>query len=617
MFCNKFSLPLAVLVLFLGVFGCSGALKHQSIIDKKLGMSYEEFYKNSHPDFEEEKKKQEAKSSKSTLEEVEPNLIPSLPNVSQILSLPQAPIKDKDRLVSLSVTEDIPLKDVLIELGRLADIELEIDPKIEGGIILRVKDKPLGQVIERISRLAQLRYSYQEGILSIENDSPFIKTYPLDFLNNTRSIETKTNINTALVKNSSSSGSTGTSNTISNSYNGDLWKSIENDLKQILSLTYNKVIPLAENIHSEEKGATGKSAASDIIDQYISINKQASLLSVYATEAQHKKIQYYLNQVKQSVSAQVLIEAKVVEVQLNDEFRAGIDWYKFANPFGNSIGLAQSYNIPSTNSLVSDPTTTPFQIGLFPKKVTPSGSIDANGVFSFSPTNLDALVKLTEYFGTTRTISSPRITAMNNQQAILSFITNQVYFTLKVDNNNTVSSSGTASNFATIDSTPNTVPIGVILTIQPSINTITNEVTMSVKPTISAITGNVSDPSIAFAIANNQISSSSSSSTTDVQSLIPIVEVKELDSLLKIKSGEVMVIGGLMQETANNIESGLPGVKNIPFLGNLFKSVDKATTITQTVIFLKATIVPSNYTPKEDKRFYNNFGRKFDHTPLF
>jgi type II secretory pathway component GspD/PulD (secretin) len=85
---------------------------------------------------------------------------------------------------------------------------------------------------------------------------------------------------------------------------------------------------------------------------------------------------------------------------------------------------------------------------------------------------------------------------------------------------------------------------------------------------------------------------------------------------MKIKSGEVMVIGGLMTEEAANTDNGVPGLSSIPLFGNLFKSVSKGSSVKQTVIFIKATIMPSNGAPVEDKHFYNDFSRKRDTHPL-
>jgi general secretion pathway protein D len=243
-----------------------------------------------------------------------------------------------------------------------------------------------------------------------------------------------------------------------------------------------------------------------------------------------------------------------------------------------------------------------IQLGVFNKGL----NIPLGTGADLPTTNLKAIVEAAQMFGTTRTLSSPRLNAMNNQQAILSFVQNQVYFTLKVDQSSsttattttTTGSSTAAVPTVTVNSTLNTVPIGIILTLQPSINLDTEEITMNIRPTITRTDGGVSDPAVAYILKQTNIT---------LDSTVPVVEVKELDSILKIKNGQVMVVGGMMEDSSANKDSGFPGLMKLPLLGNLFKTVSKVNSTTQTVIFIKATIVPSNRINKKDKDLYNNF----------
>jgi general secretion pathway protein D len=147
----------------------------------------------------------------------------------------------------------------------------------------------------------------------------------------------------------------------------------------------------------------------------------------------------------------------------------------------------------------------------------------------------------------------------------------------------------------------NSVPIGMILTLQPSINLQTQEITMNIRPTITKISdsaNSVVDPAVAF-IANQ--------SKITIDSSVPIVQVKELDSILKIKSGQIMVIGGMMEDQSSSKNSGMPYAMDVPVFGNLFKKVTRTNKLVQTVIFIKATKVATDNVSKKDKDFYNNF----------
>lgn len=578
-------------------------------IDPDIGLSRGKFKKellHQSKDKDEAKKSLDPVKAETDAKKEEP----AIPEYSDILATPPTEEAVSEKLVSLTVTEDVPIKDVLIELSRLADVDMEIDPGISGGIIFRVKDKPFKEVIKRIAELAGLRYHNQDGILHIERDTPYMVNYTVDFLNMVRSSSSNVSIDTKVLGNAGSTGnnnttgnnttanrtasgrtttpnnntstggnnqglSSGSTNSIVSNYEGDLWTSIEATLQSILAFKPSTL----------SVAGAGETALPATTTSY-NINKQAGVISVLATERQHKNIAAYLENVRKTASAQVLIEAKIVEVTLNEQYKSGIDWATLSNK-GPGIQLTGNF----TAGL--DKTTSDFiKIARLDK---------AN--------SLSSSVGLMDSFGVTRTLSSPRLHAINNQQAVLTFAENEVYFTLQVEEQKDNATDGQTT--LTVNSVLNSVPIGVILVLQPSINLDTQEITMNVRPTLSRVTGTVSDPGVDIIVARNQ----SDTSSTPIKSEIPVVEVRELDSILKIKSGEVMVIGGLMKEVNSNADKGVPGLNRVPMFGNLFKSVDKEDDIVETVIFIKATIIPSSSKVEEpDQHLYKTFTR--DPRPL-
>ena len=579
---------LRYLVIFLIttiVVACSE--KGRDVIDPAIDMSRKEYEHKLVP-------KKSSENDKPTSSE------PPLPDMSQILVTPQPPAIGKDKLVTLNITEAVPLKDVLIELGRLAEIDIEVDPRIMEGIILKVKDKPLAEVIDTISQLASLRYNYDKGILTILRDLPYLVTYHADFINMNRSNEGSVTVKSSLDGGGSgTSSNSGSSNKVTTTYDGDLWKSVQDDIKKMLE--YHKesasMPASAASAGMADQGinaqlvpakaaaapaaAKGAAAAAAGGGEGISINKQAGLITVIATERQHKEIQKYLNSVKATVSSQVLIEAKVVEVTLSDAYNTGVNWSIIDSKLG---GINTQYTATGGNA----------------SEITTVGVTKALSAV----TSLDALVTLTDQFGITRTLSSPRIQAMNNQEAVLSFVTNQVYFTISETVTPAVITGGvtTTPEKDVFTSTLHTVPIGFMLSLQPSINPDTNEITMNMRPTITRITGQVADPALSY------------TSGGKVTSNIPIVEAREMDSVLKIKSGQIMVIGGYIEDSTNNSDNGVPYAGSVPFAGNLFKSVSKNKTLKQTIIFVKATITPTSNVTAYDKKFYKDFTQ--DPNPL-
>lgn len=301
----------------------------------------------------------------------------------------------------------------------------------------------------------------------------------------------------------------------------------------------------------------------------------------------------FLRRIQDNASSQVLIEAKIVEVTLDDQFQSGIDWTKLGtnviNFSGNLSGLGTGANAPSSVA-----------------------------TFAINPGHdLDTAVKLTESFGTTRTLSSPRLHAINNQEAVMTFADNKVYFTISVTapTTTTTGTTSTTPTAPTVTSTAHTVPIGIIMSLQPSIDMEHNEVTLNVHPTLSRILDTVDDPGVSIAVAQAIAAlTATAQGTTGVQALagiksaVPEVEVRELDSVLKLKSGQVMVIGGLMQDVSSNTDAGIPGASGIPWLGNLFKGVSRENVTTELVIFIRATIVStSGDADNADKNVYHKF----------
>ena len=514
-----------------------------------------------------------------------------MPQIAQILAAPKPPKIGKSKLVSLTVTDDVPLKDVLIELARLAEVDIELGPGIAGGVSFIAKDKPFSEVIARLSDLAGLRYNIKGGVLRVERDVPYVKNYTLDFLNIVRNSSGSVTLSTDILSISAEGGggglSTGTSTSVDSTTESDFWESLEASLLEVLNWTPD--LELTPDVAAVVLGADGQPAAgggggSDARGAegtFYVINRQAGILTVAASERQHARIREYLHMLKRSSSAQVLIEAKILEVELDKQYQSGIDW---------TAAISNADFQLSTPSTITDGAT----ISLI------------DGVSNLS---LDAVVQLAERYGASRTLSSPRLHAVNNQQAVLTFAENQVFFEVDIQREDSQVVDGVViPGSTTVETTRRSVPIGIVLNILPSINLEEGEVTLSVRPTLTRQTSSVTDPG--SAIINADLDA-------DQQFVneIPIIEVRELDSVMKLKSGSVMVIGGLMEEISNNVDTGVPGLSSVPWLGNAFKSVSKENAKRELIIFIKATIVSADGSFDDaDRHLYEKFSD--DHRPL-
>jgi general secretion pathway protein D len=455
-----------------------------------------------------------------------------------------------------------------------------------------------------------LRYSMKGGILRVERDTPYIKSYPVDFLNLDRDSDSAVSLSTNVLSgggggssgggggSSGSSGgsgglTTGSTSSVKTKSSGDFWKALETGVQQILA--YQEPQHLSVNVLQAEPGASPSAAATnaalpsspapaspsapgaagvpaDVKNRY-TLNRQAGVLTVNATDHQQELIQRYIEGLKKNASAQVLIEAKILEVDLNDQYASGVDWSTVGTRLGSILGGG---NITTQFSL---PTPANPIVG-----VNPSTSFVQ---FAASSTSSN-IVKMLSAFGTLRTLSSPRLHAINNQQSTLTFATNHVYFTLTVTPATTTAVNGVSQTPATptVTSSINTVPIGIMMTMMPSIDIGSNEVTLSVRPTLSTITDFVNDPGFEL-----QLAQAAPTMVGTIHNAIPEIQVRELDSTLKLKSGQTMVIGGLMQQEATNTDNGVPFVSGVPLVGNLFKNVAKSSHNKELVLLIKATIV--------------------------
>lgn len=532
--------------------------------------------------------------------------VPPIPDVTEVLAVPRAPKVGNTKLVTLAVTDDVPLRDVLFELGRLASVDIEVGPGLDrSGINLRATDRPFNEVIERISTLANLRYSVMGKSIRVERDAPYVKNYSLDFLNIVRSSSSTYTLDTSVGSSSGSGsgsssssssssgessesggvGSSTASSSIQAAAESDLWSSLEASITEILNYA-----PVSE-VAAPTDGATSGGSASETAQGSMVINRQAGVLSVNASQRQHEMVQNFLNLMTRNASAQVLIEAKIVEVALDDQYASGINWNRV-------IGDLQAAHVSIGSYIPTVPATA--------SALSTSSSNNPALTFGLDGGDLGVVMAMTQTFGTTRTLSSPRLSAINNQQAVLTFARNAVYFECNYTppSQSNVSSTSTSTE-AALSCTQRTVPIGIIMSILPSVNLDTQEVTLNVRPTLTRQVGTAVNPQTGF-LRSQATSASAAASIPDIT--VPIIESREIDSITKVKSGGVMVIGGLMEDISRNVETGVPGASEIPIFGNLFKSRSEDTGKRELIIFIKATIVnPDGSTHKVDRKIYNKF----------
>jgi general secretion pathway protein D len=289
--------------------------------------------------------------------------------------------------------------------------------------------------------------------------------------------------------------------------------------------------------------------------QRIITNPESGLISVYTTARLHESVASFVNNVQTRALYQVLIEATVVEVNLSDRYQSGVDWATLDRNSGE-IDFLQNV-LPAANTDFANAPTNILTIDR-------SGSADA----------ITATISLLSQFGELRVLSSPKLMALNNQAAMLRVVNNEVYFTIDVEPQ-IINDSGITP--AVYTSTATTVQVGFFMTVTPQIGE-NDQVTLNVRPTISRIVGTVVDPNPAFA-------------QDDITNEVPVIQLSEMESVLKVYSGQVAILGGLMQDSIDSSQDGLPVLSRLPGLRNIFGYRDERASKTELIVFIRPVVV--------------------------
>jgi general secretion pathway protein D len=169
-----------------------------------------------------------------------------------------------------------------------------------------------------------------------------------------------------------------------------------------------------------------------------------------------------------------------------------------------------------------------------------------------------------------RVLSSPKLSVLNNQTALLRVVDNIVYFNVQSSTTNVVNSGSTLS----VTTTAVTVPVGFVMNVTPQISD-DDTVLLNVKPSTTRLIRFVNDPNPILTIPNQ----------------VPQLRMREMESLIKVNSGQMAVLGGLIEDSVNDIEDTVPIINSIPFLGSLFSSRNRNNTKTELVVFLRPVVV--------------------------
>ena len=487
----------------------------------------------------------------------EPEISGSIPEpVVQVPSLPKPGRREKLETYTVVVNQ-VPIRELLFSMARDADLNIDIDDDISGKITMNAIDQTLPKILERIEDQAAIRYTLQDRTLKVVADSPVLYIYNVNYLNMDRSSAGTVSVSTEIgatstgVEIGNSGGSSGGSGNSENRASSEIENESINEFWKSLTLNISGIL--------EEDQAASASGKRLQTSNNIIVNRESGIIAVRATSKQHRTIKEFIERVVGSVQRQVLIEATIAEVRLSDTYQAGIDWSIVSETAvigGQTVVTKGGVQDVIGGNLGSSPF---FQLAT-------AGTINGN------PLNIT--LKALETFGDVKVLSSPKVMALNNQTAILKVVDNEVYFTTNVE----VDPGSVNQNSTTVvDTDVKTVPIGFVMSVTPYIDD-EEVVTLNVRPTISRIIRFVDDPNPLLA-------------QQGVISSIPVIQVREIESMLQINNKETAVIGGLMQDQINQENRGVPFLSSIPLIGALFSYTEEEYIKSELVIFIRPVVM--------------------------
>ena len=471
--------------------------------------------------------------------------IPELVTQAPILPAP-APATELEKYTV--VVNEVPVKELLFALARDAQVNVDIAPAIEGVVTINAIDQTFPQILDRIARQVDLRYEFNGDNLFIQPDVPYLRTYTIDYVNMSRDTSSTNTVATQIASTSGGGGDTGSSGGGNNSTtdvtsisNHHFWETLISNISAILG----------------EEASSGGGGGQLPITNTVIPNPEAGIIAVRATAAQHQQIQEFIDQAQERVQRQVLIRVTIAEVRLNEDYQAGIDWslLQSATKAGIQIISSTLIGAPAIGAL------TPFIL----EYQDPNPDRD---------NKLEATVKLLDQFGNVRIMSSPQLMVLNNQTATLKVVENIVYFEVDVDPG---VSNAQGPGEPAVDTTAVTLPVGIVMAVTPQISS-TGTISLNIRPTISRVTEFVNDPNPDIADAG-QVNP------------VPQIEIREMESMLRLVDGQIGVLGGLMQDISADSVEGYPWISDQPGIGAAFKTTTKEYEKTELVIFIQPNII--------------------------
>lgn len=480
-----------------------------------------------------------------------------------------APVEAKFDLA----VSNTPAQHVFMAIVSGTRYSMLLHPEVSGNVSLNLKDVTVFDALEAIREMYGYEYKMDGNRIYIQPLGLQTRIFQVNYLTGQRDGKSNLRVASGSVADSAT-GSTGTTNTTTgaNSTNRDSSK---------VSMTSKS--DFWEELSEALKAIVGAEKGRSVV-----ISPMSGVIVVRATPEEMKNIAAYLKASQISIERQVILEAKIVEVQLNDSFQSGVNWAAFANGAAKRASggmltsgstLTAATGTALSNSVISS--TAGVNLAATAASSLPTGAV-AGTMFglAFQTSNFAALLNMLESQGDVHVLSSPRIATLNNQKAVLKVGTDE-FFVTEV-NGGTQATTGVAGTAPTVKVQP--FFSGIALDVTPRIDE-NDDIILHVHPSVSTVT-----------TVNKTVNLGTSGGTSNIYNLpLASSSVSETDSIVRARGGQIVVIGGLMRQASFDDQSGLPGMPKM-----LFGQVSQRTEKRELVIMIKPTVVNSDKDWSED-----------------
>jgi MSHA biogenesis protein MshL len=459
-----------------------------------------------------------------------------------------------------------------------------VHPNVKDSISINLRDVTVFEALDTIREIYGYEYKVQGARILVEPIGLQTRVFQVNYLMSQRKGKTEVRVTSGAI--SDTSGSSGAPPSVGATSNPGV---------NTEAMESSRISTTSNNDFWAEIGAALRAIVGAEAGRSVVISPQAGVIVVRAYPSEMRSVSDFLKAMQVVVERQVMLEAKIIDVQLSDGHQTGVNWAAFTQgnnsrfaggvlspgstlrPAG-SISAFTARNADGTIASSSGLTSNPADPGIITAGVGTPGSLFG---LAFQTGSFAALVSFLETQGNLQVLSSPRIATLNNQKAVLKVGTDEFFVTNITTNTTTVGTTATQSPTITV------APFfsGVALDVTPQIDE-NNQIILHIHPSVSSVIEKTKSVDLGTA-GNFRLPLASST-------------ISESDTVVRVSNGNIVAIGGLMKETSQRDSSGVPGLSGMPVIGTLFGSKGRSTVKSELVILLKPTVIEGDATWRQD-----------------